>query len=34
MKETNDADEQRDIEAQINELKKMMISDINKYARK
>lgn len=34
MKETNDADEQKDIEAQINELKKMMISDINKYARK
>lgn len=34
LDETNDADEQRDIEAQINELKKMMISDINKYARK
>lgn len=34
MKETNDADEQKDIEAQINEIKKMMISDINKYARK
>ena len=34
MKETNDANEQKDIEAQINELKKMMISDINKYTRK